>query len=170
MTRKQWIAMVGAAAAFVTLALLWHVRALFAGGGPALDDPASRMAFVLSWLVLPGLSLLIGIIGAARRGFYGDAIDGTRTPANHALEINLRYNQNTMEQVMLAALAWGALSVKLPHEQLFLIPAMAVVFFVGRITFFIGYLINPVGRAYGMTLTALPTLVAYGWLLRQMLN
>ena len=63
-----------------------------------------------------------------------------------------------------AAVAWVALAVTLPHQQLVLIPVMAVLFVVGRTAFWIGYLVYPMGRAFGMVLTALPTLAAYGWL------
>ena len=124
----------------------------------------SRLAYMLTWLLLPGLALLIGVQGAARRGFYRDAIDGTRTPTSPALEINLRYNTNTVEQVLLAAIAWAGLALYLPKDQLALIPVLAIVFFAGRLAFFIGYLIYPMARAYGMVLTAAPTLIAYAWL------
>ena len=170
MFRKQLIALAGALAALLTLALVWHYRARFSGYGPAADDPQARVDYALTWLLLPGIALLIGIVGAARRGFYPDAIDGTRTPASPALEINLRYNQNTVEQLLLAAIAWLGLALRLPHQLLFVIPAMAVLFLVGRITFFAGYLIYPVARAYGMVLTIVPTLIAYVWLTWRLLG
>jgi hypothetical protein len=59
------------------------------------------------------------------RGFYADAIDGTRTPANHGLEIGLRYNLNTLEQTALAAIAWLGLAGGVPHTGLAFIPAMS---------------------------------------------
>jgi hypothetical protein len=65
----------------------------------------------------------------------GSARDGTRSPANYNLEINLRYNQNTVEQVILAAIAWFGLAVTLPVRSLYLIPAMAAAFVVGRARF-----------------------------------
>jgi hypothetical protein len=75
---------------------------------------------------------------------------------------------NTVEQVVLAAIAWAALAVTLPHDRLVAIPSMAFLFAFGRVAFWIGYRLHPLGRAFGMTLTALPTLAAYGWLLWQM--
>jgi hypothetical protein len=169
MFQKQLAGFAGAVAAWITLALIWMGRAAFAGLGPFSDDPQERLNLALLWLLLPGLSLLIGVVGAARRGFYEDAIGGTRTPASPALEINLRYNQNTVEQVLLAVIAWVGLALRLPREMLFIIPVMSVIFFLGRITFFIGYLITPIGRAYGMVLTVFPTLLAYVWLTGQLL-
>lgn len=159
-----------AIAALITLAMVWHWRGVFHVAGPASDDTQGRLAYVLTWLLLPGLSLLIGVGGAGRRGFYRDAIDGTRTPLSPALEINLRYNTNTVEQVILAAIAWTGLALYLPSGLLPVIPVLAVVFFIGRITFFIGYLIHPIARAYGMVLTILPTLIAYAWLTWRLLG
>jgi hypothetical protein len=164
MLRKQLIGFAGALAGLLTLLAVWSYRNAFSGYGPKLDDPQARLSYALTWLLLPGVTLLIGIIGAARRGFYRDAIDGTRTPTSPALEINLRYNQNTVEQVLLAAIAWVGLALKLPYQLLFLIPVIAVLFLVGRVTFFVGYLVYPVARAFGMVLTVVPTLIAYGWL------
>ena len=164
MFRKQLAGMAGAIVAWVTLALIWMERAAFAGYGPPSNSPRDRLDYALTWLLLPGLSLLIGVIGASRRGFYKDAIDGTRTPASPALEINLRYNQNTVEQVLLAAIAWIGLALRLPQDMMFLFPVLAVVFLAGRIAFFVGYMITPIGRAYGMVLTVFPTLLAYLWL------
>ena len=164
MWRKQMIGIACATAAIATMALVWHCRPMFEDYAPAFGDPASRLAFALVWLLLPALTLLVGIIAAGRRGFYRDAIDGMRTPANWGLELNLRYNQGTLEQLVLAAIAWSGLAVQLPLAQLYLIPMMGVLFVAGRITFLIGYAIYPIARAYGMTLTALPTILAYVWL------
>ncbi|HWE47944.1 MAG TPA: hypothetical protein VG407_18140 [Caulobacteraceae bacterium] len=163
--RKQLIGIgLSLAAIVVVIVVLSQARRLFAAVPLPAGDAASRLAYVGRWLLAPGLTLLIGIHGAARRGFFRDAIDGTRTPASNALEINLRYNQNTLEQVVLAAIAWSGLAVTLPVERLALIPAMAALFVVGRISFWIGYQIYPIGRAFGMVLTATPTIGAYAWL------
>jgi hypothetical protein len=165
--RKQLIVFLGAAAGFLVVGLVWqHAAQLFARVARPADDTASRLAYVAHWLILPGLTLLAGIVAAGRRGFIADAIDGTRTPASHSLEINLRYNQNTLEQTVLAAIAWGAMAPILPRDALVLIAMMAFLFAFGRIAFWIGYSLHPLARAFGMVLTALPTLAAYAWLVR----
>jgi len=101
---------------------------------------------------------------ANQRFFVADAIDGARASQSRLLEITLRYNQNTLEQTVLAAIAWAGLAVALPHEMLTLIPAMAIVFIAGRALFWIGYLIAPVARALGLGLSAYPTFAALVWL------
>jgi hypothetical protein len=129
------------------------------------DDASARLIFAVQCLLGPACMLWAGVQFAGRRFLYPDAIDGTRTPANRGLEINLRYNLNTLEQLVLAAVAWSNLALVLSHDRLVLIPAMATLFVIGRITFWIGYLWRPVARAFGMILTALPTAVTYVWLL-----
>ncbi len=164
--RKQAVvAVLGLLAALVVAFVGLRAIGWFNGWLPAADDLATRLAFAVRWLLAPGCALLAGIQVAAGRGFHPDAIDGTRTPRSHALEIALRYNQNTVEQTVLAAIAWLGLAVRVPHAGLALIPAMAALFVVGRVTFWAGYLVYPTARAFGMVMTALPTIVAYGWLL-----
>ena len=98
-----------------------------------------------------------------------DAIDGERKSQSQLIEIAQRYNRNTVEQIILAAIAWAGIALALPHEQLRLIPAMAIAFLIGRVLFFIGYMIAPVGRAFGFGLTAYPTFAALIWLAMRML-
>jgi hypothetical protein len=169
--RKVAVAMLGAAPAFVIVYLAWrYAQVLSPHVSSPADDVASRLAFTVRWLLLPGLTLLAGIHGAARRGFFPDAIEGTRTPLSQSLEINLRYNTNTVEQVVVATIAWLGLAVTLPIDQLIMIPVAAILFAIGRIAFWVGYLFHPLARAFGMTLTAVPTLVAYLWLVWQFVS
>lgn len=164
--RKQAIGIALAIAAAAVVAVTGQqATVLFAGALPGSDDLATRLAFAVRWLLAPGCTLLAGIQVAAGRGFHADAIDGTRNPRSHALEIALRYNQNTVEQALLAAIAWLGLAVSVPHAGLVFVPAMACLFVVGRVAFWIGYLVFPIARAFGMVLTALPTIAAYVWLL-----
>jgi hypothetical protein len=166
MLRKQAFVLVGMAFAVAALALLWMRGAVHLPFPvPDGDDAAARLAFAARWLLLPGFSLLAGIgMVANRRFFVPDAIDGSRTPENSALEINLRYNQNTLEQLVLAAIAWTGLALALPHDRLALIPALAILFAVARAFFWIGYLITPTARALGFALTFYPTVAAFVWL------
>jgi hypothetical protein len=160
--RKQLLGGAGAAAAVVVVLAFWANASMLLGGiAIPVDDTASRLAFAGSWLLVPGWCLLAGVFGASRRGFYSDSIEGTRTPSARTLEINLRYNQNTIEQTILAAVAWIGLAVVIPHDQLNLIAGMAILFAAGRATFWIGYLVHPMARTFGMTLTVIPTIFAF---------
>ena len=147
------------------------VLLVFASGRLAIpvtlpfDDAGSRLAFVAKWLLVPGFALLAGVGMVANRRFFApDAIDGTRAPESRLLEINLRYNQNTLEQAALVLIAWPLLALWLPADRLGLIPLLAVLFGVGRAAFWIGYLIAPWARAFGFALTFYPTVAVYVWL------
>lgn len=169
--RKQLVVVAGAMPAFmVVLLAARYASKLFGFAALPADNIAARLAFAAQWLMVPGLTLLAGVWVAGRRGFLADAVDGTRSPSSHSLEINLRYNQNTLEQTLLAAIAWINLSLVLPHERLVLIPAASILFGIGRATFWIGYLIYPTARAFGMVMTVLPTIAAYVWLVWRALN
>jgi len=52
------------------------------------------------------------------------------------------------------------LAASVSHAALAFIPALACLFVVGRLTFWIGYLLVPTARVFGMTMTALPTTIA----------
>lgn len=135
------------------------------------EDAALRIAFAARWLFVPAATLFLGIaIVAGQRFFLSEAMDGTRAPANRSLEITLRYNQNTLEQTVLVAIAWPLLALYLPEGRLGLVPVLAVLFAFGRIAFFVGYLIAPWARAFGFGLTFYPTVAAYVWLLLRMLR
>ncbi len=169
MIRKQLVVALGMGAAITLLSLAWYQLPVLPLPVPDGDDTASRIAFVAHWLLLPGLALLFGIgLVANQRFFVADAIDGGPSSSS-LIEITLRYNLNTLEQTALAAIAWLGLALVLSHEYLKLIPAMAISFLVGRILFFIGYLIAPTARALGLGLTAYPTFAALIWLAARML-
>jgi hypothetical protein len=157
-------------ALFAVLAVAVGAAVVFAPwpsfGVPAdVDRTAGRLALAARWLLIPGLCLLVGIgILANTRYVLPEAIDGQTNVENRAFEVNRRYNLNTLEQVVLAAIAWTGLALTLPANELAVIPRLAILFGVGRILFWIGYLIAPWARGFGMGLTVYPTFGAYAWL------
>lgn len=128
------------------------------------DEPPARLVFALPWLLVPALCLLAGVgTVAAARFFSPSAIDGGRGPGGF-IEIAIRYVTNTAEQSLLAAIAWLNLAIYLPRDSMPVIPALAILFGVGRVAFFVGYLAAPPARAFGFALTFYPTAAALIWL------
>jgi len=169
MLQKQLTVVLGMGAAVALLLLAWWRLPGLPLPLPDADDAAARIAFVAHWLLLPGLALFFGVgLVANQRFFVADAIDGGPSESR-LIQVALRYNTNTVEQCLLAAIAWLGLALALSHEQLKLVPAMAISFLLGRILFFIGYLIAPAGRALGLGLTAYPTFAALIWLAWRMI-
>jgi hypothetical protein len=163
MVRKQMLIALGMLAA-VAVCLAVAARALGTHAMAAVGT-AERLELAARWLLVPGLCLLVGIgMTANRRFFSAEAIDGGAPGHPGAFAINLRYNLNTLEQTVLAAIAWSGLALALPARDLNLIPALAGLFAAGRAAFWIGYLHAPWARAFGLGLTFYPTAAALVWL------
>lgn len=163
MARKKLLIAIGMAAA-VVICLITASRAL---GAHSIADVAAadRLALAAHWLLVPGLCLLVGIGAVANRRFFSvETIDGGPPMRPGAFEINLRYNTNTLEQTVLAAIAWSGLALALPARDLGLIPALAGLFAAGRAAFWLGYLYAPWARAFGLGLTFYPTAASLVWL------
>ena len=110
---------------------------------------------------MPTLSLIIGIgaTGAARH--FGDRIDGSKPDTGTPLDILLRYNQNTLEQVVMFAGTSAMALALMPETAAKILPAMSLWFGLMRIAFYVGYRRRPVLRAFGFAGTFHPTVVLF---------
>ena len=157
--RQRGVARGMAIAATCTLVAIaasaaWQPAALLPG-----DNTVARIAFAFKWDLLPAVCLLVAIGRLARHRFFTpEDIDGgglfSATPRAQVLQSVL---QNTLEQVVLASLAYSIWAVAMPHAWLGSIPAAAVLFVVGRLLFFHGYERGASARAIGFALTFYPS-------------
>jgi hypothetical protein len=162
--RKQILIAIGMASA-VIVALVAVTIALRQPMPAQPVAPIDAVLLAIHWLAVPGFCLLAGIGATANRRFFvSEAIDGDALPGSRAFEINQRYNRNTLEQTMLAAIAWLGLALAVPDRAGALIPVLACLFGLGRGAFWIGYLVAPWARALGFGLTFYPTAVVIVWL------
>lgn len=141
-------AIVGAAA--------WHPRALLPD-----DNTIARVAFALQWSMLPGLCLIVSIGSLARHRFFTpqDIDGGGISSATEKARVLQAVLQNTLEQTVLAGLAYLVWVVTVPHEWLASVPAAAVLFVLGRLSFFRGYRRGAPARALGFAMTFYPSAV-----------
>jgi hypothetical protein len=118
---------------------------------------AQASAFVLVWLLIG-----VMLVSTGRR-FSPEDIGGSAAgpPSDH-LAIQAAFLQNTLEQVVLAVGLYIALASLVGGRWLSLIVVGVVLFGIGRFLFLRGYRRGVSGRALGMTLTMLPTLLGYG--------
>ena len=159
MRKKQLLILLGVLVAAATCLL--EARHALGGHSPNPVATADRLALAWRWLLIPGLCLLAGIGAVANQRFLSsDAIDGGGAKGPGFQDITLRYNTNTLEQTVLAAIAWTGLSLSLAPQNLSLIPTLAVLFGIGRAAFWGGYLFAPWARAFGLGLTAYPSFFA----------
>jgi len=154
----------------IVVAVLFLVSAYYAYqqflarsiGVPHFSSPGDRFAFVLRYQ-LPGLLWVVislahvGIIRfrtAAINPLSGN--EAVIEKANHILV-------NTFEQFVVSAINQLIFATFVGEERLRLIPLISFFFFIGRLAFFVGYLINPLHRAFGFALTWIPSVALTGY-------
>ena len=104
----------------------------------------------------------------SQQRFWSDKFrDGSDPDIGSAMEINRRYLTNTLEQTFLATIGMLALSITVPFDSMNFIPALTILFVLGRICFWVGYHVNPYARAFGQVLTFIPTIGVYFYVLRE---
>jgi hypothetical protein len=127
----------------------------------ALPDRLAMAArasiFVLVW-VLVG----VGMVSTGRRFSAADSGGSAAGPPSERIAIRVAFLQNTLEQSVLAVGLYFALATLLEGAWLSLVPVAVLFFGLGRVLFLRGYPRGAAGRAPGMTLTLMPTLLGYG--------
>lgn len=125
-------------------------------------DQTARMAAALAAL-LPGVAVLAGMVATQ---MIGRAVTGAIDPIagrdNHFLQLNQRVLTNTVEQLVIFAPALLALAARTNPADMPGVVALALVFTLARLVFWIGYLRHPVLRAVGMAPSFAVSLVTLG--------
>lgn len=123
------------------------------------DEMGARLAWAVPWTVLPLLTLMISIMRVANHRFATPQdIDGSGLTTGSARVLVLRaILQNTLEQAVLAVMAYVVWAVTMPVHWLVVIPTAASLFTIGRALFASGYERGAAGRAMGFGLTAYAT-------------
>lgn len=135
--------------------------------GPAIAAPPAslpeRLAFAVAcWSVVAFVVLVAVLMVSITRRFSPEDIGGQAAgPPSDRLAIRAAFLQNTLEQAVVAAGAYGALTVTATGAWLMLMPAAVVLFIIGRGLFYAGYHRGAGGRAPGMALSMLPAVVIY---------
>ena len=164
MRPEQRIVAVGAASGVVLMVLsVWVLTALLPA--PAITDTiAERLAYALKANTVAIVPLFVMIITIANSRFSSDAIDPTRRAESRSMEIDGRVADNTLQQNFVFTVTSLALSTSVPLHSLQVVGACAGVFIVARSAFWLGYRINPLYRAPGMSATAYMNLgmILYG--------
>lgn len=141
----------------VTVVALLAVYFLSKGG----VDQIRLSAPVASALAALALVYCIGDI-ARKRFFHADIIDGAASDApGSAVAVDKAVLQNTLEQTVLAVVAYNGLAAVAPGLGPVLLPVLVGLFLLGRILFIRGYSRGAGGRAFGFALTFYPTVAAY---------
>ena len=142
------------------LALVLAVLASPAALLPQQGYPAT-LAHALKWDILLVACLAVNIALLARHRFFTpEDIDGgglaRGTPRAQVLQSTL---QNTLEQAVLGLAIHVIWAAVMPHSWQAAVPAAAILFLVGRILFWRGYVHGAPARALGFALTFYPSVV-----------
>jgi len=154
--QKQVLGGMVAAAALTVIALL--AAYLLSKGG---TDPIRLSAPVAS--ALAALALVVCIADIAKKRFFdADVIEGAAyDKPGSAVAVDKAVLQNTLEQTVLAVIAYNGLTAVAPGLGPVLLPVLVSLFLVGRVFFIFGYREGAGGRAFGFALTFYPTVAAY---------
>jgi hypothetical protein len=114
-----------------------------------------RLTVAASSLVPVALVLMLSIGSLARHRFFTpEDIDGSGLTAGTAQARTYQaVLQNTLEQSVLALLAYGCFAALAPTALLGAVPAGAALFVAGRFLFWKGYSKGATARAFGFALT-----------------
>ena len=131
------------------------------------EGTAEGLVYACQVSIVPGLVLMIAVRMVARIRFYSreDNPGSAFTRPGPRLAIPGAFLQNTLEQTVLVVIANLALASISSSAAMAYMTIGALLFVIGRITFLLGYRFGAGGRAFGMVVTMMPALGAYGWVL-----
>ena len=154
MTADQKIVGIGAASGIVVMTIsVWLLTKVLPA--PAIADmPAERLAYALQANAVAMFAFFIMLAAIGNSRFLSEAIDPTRRAENPAQVIDGRVADNTLQQNFVFVVASLALSTVVPLQHLQVVWACTIVFIVARSVFWLGYRINPLYRAPGMSASA----------------
>lgn len=154
MKSEQEVVAIGAASGVVVMAVSLTVLTHLLPVPTIADAIPERLAYALAANVFAIIPFFIMLITVGNSRFLGPAIDPTLHKESPSMEIDGRVADNTFQQNFVFAVASLALSTVVPFQYLQVIWACAIVFVVARCVFWLGYRINPLYRAPGMSATA----------------
>lgn len=154
MRAEQKIVAIGAASGIIVMVLAVWLLTLALPAPRIQDAIGPRLGYALGANVFAVLPFFIMMIAVGNARFLSEAIDPTRRAESRAMEIDGRVIDNTLQQNFVFAVASLALATLVPLRSLQVVWACAIWFVVARSMFWIGYRINPLYRAPGMSGTA----------------
>ena len=154
MKAEQRIVVIGAAMGVVVMALsVWALTRVLPM--PAIaDTSAERLVYALRANLVAIMPFIAMVATVANSRFFSEAIDPTRGVESRTLEIDSRAADNTLQQSYVFTAATLALSTVVPLHHLQVVWACAIVFVAARAAFWLGYRLDPLYRAPGMSATA----------------
>lgn len=129
---------------------------------PPLPTVADRIVFTLRFLCLSMLPLVGGIIyvGNLRFIFIQTPKSDVSAMLEETLDRHTYCLQDTFLQTFVHCVIMLSLSTFLEESAMKLTPILTILFILGRVAFWVGYVHRPLARAFGFALTFFPTLLS----------
>jgi hypothetical protein len=154
MKAEQKIVAVGAASGVLAMALsVWALTKALPTPEIA-DSLGERLACALRASVVAVAPFFIMPVTVGNSRFLSEVIDPTRRAESRSTEIDGRVADNTLQQNFVFTVASLALSTIVPLHHLQVVWACAIVFVTARAVFWLGYRLNPLYHAPGMSAIA----------------
>jgi uncharacterized membrane protein YecN with MAPEG domain len=167
--KDQKIVAIGAATGIVLMVLSVWLLTTVLPSPRMIGTNADRLGYALRANVVALLPLFIMIITIANSRFLSEAIDPTRHAESPTMLVDGRVAENTLQQNFVFAVASLAMSTLVSPGNLQVVWACTIVFVVARCAFWMGYRVNPLYRAPGMSATGYLNLGMIGYVLYRLM-
>jgi hypothetical protein len=149
--RERSRGMAAIAASAIVSIVLWFVLTRFLPPLDGMEELGARMLVALKCLVLATLfALVAGVESVAHERLQSAAFDPLQGHQTRRLQVNLRYLQNTLEQIVIFAVAlFGLAAYMTSGEAMRAVPAAAIIWTLNRYAFWIGYHRSAAMRSLG---------------------
>lgn len=134
---------------------------------PRIDpvvDPVDRLLLAIQCCAGIGFVALLMMQGLWRLPDTPMAEDPFANAESRGWKINQRVYTNTLEQALIFAPIYLALSIRMDPGAAYMLPALMTIWCAGRLMFWVGYRHSLDARAVGMDWTTVTTMVASVWL------
>jgi uncharacterized MAPEG superfamily protein len=122
---------------------------------------ADKLEYVAAWEALFGILIMLAVMAIGNHRFSGTQQERHGYDSD-ALRVKKNFLQNSLEQSFIMVLLHLGLLKHLTAETVALIPVSTVLFMIGRLAFYVGYMIHPPYRAFGFATGALQQVFLVG--------
>lgn len=153
---------IGAIAASILVSLiLWFALTRYLPPLKGMEDLGARMVVALKCLALATLFCLVaGVESVAHERLQSAAFDPLAGHETRRLQVNLRYLQNTLEQIIVFAVGLFGLAAYLTDgSAMRAVPAVTIIWILNRFAFWIGYHRSAAMRGLGAPSMAVSLIV-----------
>jgi uncharacterized MAPEG superfamily protein len=140
--RQQRRSGIGAIAGSIVISLvLWFALDRYLPPIGGMDELSTRMIVALKCVALATLfTLVAGVEAVAHERLQTAAFDPLEGHQTRRLNVNLRYLQNTLEQIVVFSVGlFGTAAYLTTGESMRAVPATTIVWILNRFAFWVGY-------------------------------